>query len=331
VPVAAKAALDRGVLRLPPVQARVLRTGPGVEHEPRVAADEHHDVRRRIGADSWEGEQARRDLVVGEVAGVGGRELLQVDLAGSHRLREGAKVGAAIAAPRHVAVEGLRRGRHRGGGGEGAAERVVQRRPSGGLAEVLDDRAHHADGARPGGVRGADRLDDVLVDRLAPQQPARALGHPEKVGVLCCERVELRQVLVDSEDVPHAVEDGFGTLAGGTGQRSLPASSLSHDHGLRAPTGNRHGRLERARLLVDSVRRQVGDSMGHDRSPEVDRLAAGAREREGRAPGHEDDAGSYFCSQSETPNVSPGAPPRQRTVVPVSCATAERIDAGSGT
>ena len=60
-------------------------------------------------------------------------------------------------------------------------------------------------------------------------------------------------------------------------------------------------------------------------------LAAGAPEGQGRAPGHEADAGSYFCSQSETPNVSLGAPPRQRTVVPGSCATAERIDAGSGT
>jgi hypothetical protein len=42
------------------------------------------------------------------------------------------------------------------------------------------------------------------------------------------------------------------------------------------------------------------------------------------------EAGSYFCSHGETEKASPGVPPRQATVVPASCATAERIDAGSG-
>ena len=38
-------------------------------------------MRRRIGADPGEGEQPRGDLVVRKVVGIGGRELLQVDLA----------------------------------------------------------------------------------------------------------------------------------------------------------------------------------------------------------------------------------------------------------
>jgi uncharacterized protein DUF192 probably involved in sugar metabolism len=66
------------------------------------------------------------------------------------------------------------------------------------------------------------------------------------------------------------------------------------------------------------------------RAPEVDRLAAGAGERQGLGPAHRAEAGSYCRSQGETENASPGVPPRQRTIVPASWATAERIEAGSG-
>src|SRR5262245_12920081 len=157
--IPAEATLDRGVPCLPAVEARVLRARPRVEHEPRVAADEHHHVRGRVGPDSGEREERRRHLVVGQVVGIGIRELLQIDLAGGDRIGEGAEVGAAIPASCDVAVEGLGRGGHCRGGGERVAERAFGRGPDRRFAEVLDDRVHHPHGAAPRGVRRADRLD----------------------------------------------------------------------------------------------------------------------------------------------------------------------------
>src|SRR5690349_15558482 len=57
--VAAEAALDGAVLRLLATRdAQVLGPRPRVENEAGVAAEQHHDVRRRVGTDSGEGEQA---------------------------------------------------------------------------------------------------------------------------------------------------------------------------------------------------------------------------------------------------------------------------------
>src|SRR5262245_15491538 len=77
--VAAEAALDRRVLRaFRACHAQVLRPRPRVEDQPGVASEQHHDVRRRVRADSGQGEQPGRDLVVGQLGGVSGAERLEV-------------------------------------------------------------------------------------------------------------------------------------------------------------------------------------------------------------------------------------------------------------
>src|SRR5918999_787892 len=75
--VRTEAALDARVLhRLAPVQPRELWPCPGVEDEPRIATEQHHHVRRGVGADSGKLQQPRLDLLVGQV-GLSG-ELLEV-------------------------------------------------------------------------------------------------------------------------------------------------------------------------------------------------------------------------------------------------------------
>ncbi len=57
----------------------------------------------------------------------------------------------------------------------------------------------------------------------------------------------------------------------------IAGAPLADDDGLRAGAERE---LDGARLLVDHVRRQVGDAVRVDRPPEVDRLSAGADELE---------------------------------------------------
>ena len=113
-----------------------------------------------------------------------------------------------------------------------------------------------------------------------------ARRHPREVRIGRGGLVERAQVLVEAQDV----RDGRGAALGDRRARA-PAEHLD----LRVPLRpsetrtvvgrlavERQRQLERPRLLVDPVRRQVGDAVRGDRPPKVDRLAAradGARSR----------------------------------------------------
>src|SRR5262245_21761967 len=96
-PVATEAALDRGVLR--PLRARdaeVLGARPGVEDQSGVTAEQHHDVRRRVGADAGECEQVGRQLVVGQLVDACLAEPLEIEVSGRDRTGQAPQVLASI-------------------------------------------------------------------------------------------------------------------------------------------------------------------------------------------------------------------------------------------
>jgi hypothetical protein len=74
-----------------------------------------------------------------------------------------------------------------------------------------------------------------------------------------------RQVLVQPEDVAHRIERGFGTLSSEAGIDALPCRSRGRGAS-GAVRAERHRSLEGACLLVDPIRRQVGEPVGNDRA-----------------------------------------------------------------
>src|SRR5919106_382798 len=282
--VAAKAPFDGGVLDgAPAVEARVRRPRPRVEDQGRVAAHEHHHVRGGIGTDAGERQQAREHLLVRELVRPQRAQLLQVDAPVGDRARERDQVRPAVASPDDVAVEILTRCRHRLGGGEGATIGTLDRRARRRLAEVFDESGDHALGRRPCAVGRADRLDDVLEDRRAPDHATRSFGRPGEVRVVREERVEVGEVFVETENVGDGCKDllrlprrGLRTHGGDDG--ATPASLRNGD---RVGTGALHGHceLEQARLLVHARGWERGDAVGDDRPPEVDLLSTPAGQR----------------------------------------------------
>src|SRR5439155_803759 len=175
VAVAAEAPLDRLVARLPAVEPRVRRARPRVQDQVRVAAEQHHHVRGRVRPAAGQRQQARGDLLVGQL-GVG--ERLQVKPARGDVGREGAQVRAAVAGAHDVLVERLIDARH------GPRRREGPPSVRSARTELLDECRHHPHRRRPGTVGRADRLDDVLENGWAPQHPPGAgrdeleLGRP---------------------------------------------------------------------------------------------------------------------------------------------------------
>src|SRR5919108_1888849 len=104
--VAAEARLDLPIGRLATVHARVFGTCPGVEDQPRVAAEKHHHVGRCVGADAGKRKQPRGHLFVGEVVRGRVAQLLQVERARGGVGGERAEVGAAIPGAHDVPVKG---------------------------------------------------------------------------------------------------------------------------------------------------------------------------------------------------------------------------------
>jgi hypothetical protein len=122
------------------------------------------------------------------------------------------------------------------------------------------------------------RLDDVLKDGRGAEHSTRAEGAPRQLTVLTHERVEAGEVLVETEHVRDRPRERVAsTLADGAGDGLDPelAPALRQPNGARA-AAQRQGRLERARLEVETIGRQLGDAMRHDRAREIDGLAAGA-------------------------------------------------------
>jgi hypothetical protein len=200
---------------------------------------------------------------------------------------------------------------------------------------MLDQRSHHAHRRSPRAVRGRDRLDDVFEDGLASQQAARAYARPREVGVLLHERVEIREILVEAENVTDPVQQHVRQLRlrgrAEHGDRRPARRALRDAHRPGLSGRDAQSRLEGASVLVDPVRRKVSDAVGGDRPPEIHRLAARADEGKLSLPGQLVVDGSYGFSHGEISNASPGVPPRQRMVVPSSPAAAPRIASGSGT
>jgi hypothetical protein len=163
-------------------------------------------VRGRVGTDARKGEQPLGDFVVGKLLGRRLAELLEVQRARRDRVGEGTEVRAAVAGPDDVLVEILARLGHRGGSGERPTVGAAPRGSQGGLAQMFDERADHADGCGPCAIRGGDRLDDVLEDGRATHQAAGAACGPGEVGVLANLLVEARKILVEAQDVADAVK-----------------------------------------------------------------------------------------------------------------------------
>src|SRR5439155_18644705 len=182
-----------------------------------------------------------------------------------------------------VAVEGFVRSRHRLGGWKGAPPGRTILRP-----EVVDERADHADGSRPGAVRRADRLHDILEDGRAAQHAAGTGRHPVERWVGRGELVERREILVEAKDVGDDVEDGIAVaaerLAYGL-DRGVSAAAGGDANGPCATAEGKRG-LERAGVLVEPVRCEVGEAVRGERARQVDGLAAGADEAELRARWH---------------------------------------------
>lgn len=244
-------------------------------------------------------QEPRRELVVGQLVRARPPERLEVDRALGDPFRQRAQIGAAIAGAGHVAVEVLAGRGHRGRGRERAPERPGVWRARRPLAEVLDERADHPLGRRPGAVRRADRLDDVLEHGRAPHHPAGARSDPGERGVAGGSRVERGQVLVEPEDVANLIEDALvDPLAL---DDAVPRSPLPHAHGLRAAAVERDGDLEHLGALVDAGRRQEVEPVRDDCPPQVDRLAAGALQGELEPASHR-------CISS--PRPKPGTPRR---------------------
>jgi hypothetical protein len=72
---------------------------------------------------------------------------------------------------------------------------------------MLHERVHHAHGRAPRAVRGADRLHDVFEDGWSLEHPSRAGRCPREVGIVLRFRVEARQVVVETKDVPNTGDD----------------------------------------------------------------------------------------------------------------------------
>ena len=64
---------------LPPFSRAYFGPRPGVEDEPRVAAEQHHDVRGRVRADAREREQRVREVVVGQLVAACAAERLEIE------------------------------------------------------------------------------------------------------------------------------------------------------------------------------------------------------------------------------------------------------------
>ena len=94
------------------------------------------------------------------------------------------------------------------------------------------------------------------------------------MGIVREQRVELREVLVEPQDVSDRVEH---LARGAAGDDRVARTCFANDDGLR-PGAERE--LDRPGVVVDPVRRQVGDAVRVHRPPEVDRLSAGADELE---------------------------------------------------
>src|SRR5207237_9398027 len=91
---------------------------------------------------------------------------------------------------------------------------------------------------------------------------------------------ELRQVLVEPQDVRDDLEDAVAVLAERRAERldGGGAAAAGGDANRAGPAGERERELERPRLLVHPERRQVVEAVRDERAPEVDRLAAGTDE-----------------------------------------------------
>ncbi len=235
-----------------------------------------------VGADARQREQPL--LHVGDRQ-VRVAQRVQVERALRDRRRQRAEVRPAVPRLRHLAVERIGGGGHRRRGREGARRQVgIIRGVLGRLAEVGDQRADHPFCGRPGAVRRADRLDDVLEEGCAAHHPARSGRRPGEVRVVGQRGVEAGEVGVEPQQVGHRRQDGGGVAVGArAGEGHVgPVGFLARDpdHPHRA-VAVAHGGGEGAPLLVDPVRREGGDAVRENRAPEVDRLAARAAERDG--------------------------------------------------
>ena len=103
-------------------------------------------------------------------------------------------------------------------------------------------------------------------------------------------RVEVRQVLVEAQDVADDRLEPFGLARAGrrpkTSTAPFPVAPSRDPTRPRARPRDGQRRLERPALVVDAHGRQVDDAVRADRPPEVDRLAARADERELRSASH---------------------------------------------
>ena len=152
------------------------------------------------------------------------------------------------------------------------------------LTEVLHERVHHPHRRAPRAVRGADGLHHVFEDRRPLEHPARASRGPREVVVVHSLRVEVRQVVVEPE---HVVDASRDVLLHADARRRpddldqrVPRTPLADAHtpGSAAPGTQRD--FERPRFLVESGRRELREPVGVHRPPQVDRLSAGAGERQ---------------------------------------------------
>ena len=273
-----------GTRRFPAIRA-IGRSGPRVQDQPAVPPEGHHDVRGRVRADPREREQPLLDLVVGEVVAAGrspsssrSTSPLAVSSASLHEVR------SAVAAAHDVAEEALVLGGEGGGRREGVRQRISLV-THGRVAQMGDERVHHGGGQRPGAVRGADGLHDVLPDGGAPEHPSGPRRDPRELRVVGCSRVERREVLVQAEDVGRGVAERLS----GAWRRRGPAHDrdggaagppLSDTDAARpaSPHPDRH--VERPRRFVHPQGSEVHEAVRDERSPEVHRLPSGASEHE---------------------------------------------------
>ena len=173
--------------------------------------------------------------------------------------------------------------------GIGERRRARERSPLGiagrGDAELTHDRAHHPHRRRPRAVRRADRLHKILEHGRAAEHPPRAERHPGERGLKRGGRVEHTQILVEAE---HVADLGL-ELRTCAGWRSAAGhlepsrrGSLRNESNDPRPLAHAQDGLERGSVGCDRVRKQVGDPVRQDRPGEINRLAAGATERDRR-------------------------------------------------
>jgi hypothetical protein len=150
------------------------------------------------------------------------------------------------------------------------------------LADLLDESGHHPHRGRPGAVRRADRLHDILEDSWAAQHPTGTPRRPGQGRIGGGEGVEAGEILVQVE---HHGEDG------GNAGTAMPSESWTEhvDSGAavvafgdvncpRSLAGESHRRDEPPRFLVDTRGREVGHTVRDECAPEVHWLSGRAGE-----------------------------------------------------